>query len=151
MPELARRTPGYVGADLNALAKEAAAIAVNRIFKTFVASGEGDDFEAAAGSRRPGGEGGGGGGGGGAAGGGVNGGQSVEGGGAGVERGKGEGEGEAEESEGNGCGASNGRGGVLRGEVGRAVTDAGGGLRREPLTQQVCFSTSKLDILVPES
>ncbi|KJE96147.1 26S proteasome regulatory complex [Capsaspora owczarzaki ATCC 30864] len=30
--ELARRTPGYVGADLAALAKEAAVIAVNRIF-----------------------------------------------------------------------------------------------------------------------
>ena len=35
MDELARRTPGYVGADLTALAKEAAAIAVNRIFQTF--------------------------------------------------------------------------------------------------------------------
>ena len=41
MPELARKTPGYVGADLTALTKEAAAIAVNRIFKAF--SGPGGD------------------------------------------------------------------------------------------------------------
>eukprot|EP00124_Ichthyophonus_hoferi_P003081 Ihof_evm4s246 gene=Ihof_evmTU4s246 len=33
MQTLGQRTPGYVGADLNALAKEAAVIAVNRIFR----------------------------------------------------------------------------------------------------------------------
>ena len=31
--ELARKTPGYVGADLKALTREAAAVAINRIFK----------------------------------------------------------------------------------------------------------------------
>jgi len=39
LPELARKTPGYVGADLTALTKEAAAIAVNRIFKAFLEPG----------------------------------------------------------------------------------------------------------------
>ncbi|EKX33771.1 hypothetical protein GUITHDRAFT_81158 [Guillardia theta CCMP2712] len=34
LEEIARRTPGYVGADLAALSKEAAAIAINRIFQT---------------------------------------------------------------------------------------------------------------------
>lgn len=32
--EIARKTPGYVGADLKALTREAAAVAINRIFKT---------------------------------------------------------------------------------------------------------------------
>ena len=32
--EMARKTPGYVGADLKALTREAAAVAINRIFKT---------------------------------------------------------------------------------------------------------------------
>ena len=42
LAEIARRTPGYVGADLSALAKEAAASAVSRIF-TKLASEEGGD------------------------------------------------------------------------------------------------------------
>jgi ribosome biogenesis ATPase len=32
--EMARKTPGYVGADLKALTREAAAVSINRIFKT---------------------------------------------------------------------------------------------------------------------
>uniref|UniRef100_A0A183DD92 AAA_lid_3 domain-containing protein n=1 Tax=Gongylonema pulchrum TaxID=637853 RepID=A0A183DD92_9BILA len=36
LEELARLTPGYVGADLKALAREAAMCAVNRIFETAV-------------------------------------------------------------------------------------------------------------------
>ena len=42
LAEIARRTPGYVGADLSALAKEAAASAVSRIF-TKLAGEEGGD------------------------------------------------------------------------------------------------------------
>ena len=40
-----RRTPGFVGADLSALSKEAAALAVNRIFKVLEKSGGGEDGE----------------------------------------------------------------------------------------------------------
>jgi len=40
--EIAKKTPGYVGADLSALAKEAAASAVTRIFQKLNASGDAD-------------------------------------------------------------------------------------------------------------
>ena len=49
LAEIARRTPGYVGADLSALAKEAAASAVSRIFtklavrRAATSGGEGAD------------------------------------------------------------------------------------------------------------
>ena len=43
LAEIAKKTPGYVGADLSALAKEAAAAAVARIFQTFAREGGGDD------------------------------------------------------------------------------------------------------------
>eukprot|EP00899_Mesostigma_viride_P022737 jgi/Mesvir1/3648/Mv14943-RA.1 len=43
---IARRTPGYVGADLSALTKEAAVIAINRIFSSFVQGGEAASREA---------------------------------------------------------------------------------------------------------
>jgi ribosome biogenesis ATPase len=42
---IARLTPGYVGADLAALTKEAAALAVARIFRTLAASGDAADAD----------------------------------------------------------------------------------------------------------
>jgi ribosome biogenesis ATPase len=44
--EIARRTPGFVGADLNALTKEAAVIAVNRIFHELFDNGSFHDASA---------------------------------------------------------------------------------------------------------
>ena len=43
LAEIAKKTPGYVGADLSALAKEAAAAAVARIFQTFTRERGGGD------------------------------------------------------------------------------------------------------------
>ena len=41
--QLARKTPGYVGADIRSLCKEAAVVAVNRIFRTLLPDSNGGD------------------------------------------------------------------------------------------------------------
>jgi ribosome biogenesis ATPase len=49
LAEIAKKTPGYVGADLSALAKEAAASAVARIFKQLSPDGGANDGDKATG------------------------------------------------------------------------------------------------------
>lgn len=46
--DLARKTPGYVGADIRSLCKEAAVVAVNRIFRTLLPDSDSGESTAAA-------------------------------------------------------------------------------------------------------